>query len=393
VGKPVTVTLSDELGWQEVVLPTEPHVTGFRLTVLSVYPGKKYQDTAISDVRVYVEGDDKYSAAAELASMEAIRRFVEERQRAAALQGDEGSIELAPSYRVEVHRASPEPSEADDVAISFTELAKAHKGEVPKGRWDQAWALAKSMDAIEPFAQRAFNEVTTDAPKGWTRVSAKPRHAKPSAAAVALGKAPDQELAMAVGYLASKDVLIFQDALTPERLKARVKAAAREEKLDEAWCKKSAEAWAAREQKADPEKDSGLLVEEFYGDHWKRCGHWAWVEAAPPSKSQEVEAEIHGGSFLKGDFANPSELLILNAFYLSDREFSGQSMPRILVAYEGNLASAVATFDPSYEEVAGSGTATFIHLLEWKDLGKGRHKLVGITSISPLGSWRLTAVD
>jgi hypothetical protein len=394
-GRPVTVTLSDELGWQEVVLPTEPHVTGFRLTVLSVYPGAKFQDTALSDVRVYVQGDDKYNQAAELASMETIRQFVEERQRAAALQGDEGSIELAPAYRVEVHRASRTAEEGaeDGSTVSFSELAKAHQADVFGKRWKRVWALAQAMDAIEPFAETAFKEVTTGAPKGWTRVTARPQHAKPSAAAVALGESPDRELAYAVAYLASKDVLLFQDTLTPAQLKGRVKAAQRQEKADAAWCTKAAEAWAARTHKADPEQDSGLLVQKFYEDHLSRCEQLIALSPSPASRTDEVAAEIHGGSFLRGDFEHPSQLLVLHAFYVSDRNFVGQSMTRMLVAYEGNLASVVATFNSEGDEGEEDAPVAFIHLLEWKDLGKGRHRLVGITSVSQDGTWRLTAVD
>lgn len=389
-GRPVVATLSDALGWQEVVLPTGPHVTGFRLTVLSVYPGKKYQDTAISDLRVYVEGTDTYRPAAELAAMEDIRQFVAERQRAAALQGDAGSIELSPAYRVEAHAASrgSEPSNQGEDPGTFTALAKAHQGAIPAARWQQVLELARSMDAVEPFAQQAFEKVTTGAPKGWTRVTVRPQHAKPSAARVALGRSPDVELANAVAYLGSKDLLLFQDTLTPAQLEGRVKAAKREDQQDQAWCQKSAAAWAAK--KGHPEGGSGGLAYAFYEQHPSRCG--SLIELGS-SKSDQVSAEVHGGAFLKGTFESPSQLLILHAFYVADRNYAGPSMTRILVAYQGNLASVVATLNPDSDAVVGEGARPFIHLLQWKDLGKGRHKLVGITSLSPGGTWKLTAVD
>jgi len=78
--------LARQLGPQEVVieLPPGSGVGSVRLTILSVYEGKKYDDTCVSDILVDVDSDVKYNAAAENAKLAALKDWVGTRKTTAA---------------------------------------------------------------------------------------------------------------------------------------------------------------------------------------------------------------------------------------------------------------------------------------------------------------------
>ena len=78
--------LARQLGPQEVVieLPPGSGVGSVRLTILSVYEGKKYDDTCVSDILVDVDSDVKHNAAAENAKLAALKQWVGTRKTTAA---------------------------------------------------------------------------------------------------------------------------------------------------------------------------------------------------------------------------------------------------------------------------------------------------------------------
>lgn len=82
-GDVVTVALKDQLAFQEIELPVPSRIDGFRLDVVTVYPGQKYEDLCISDIQVFVVGTDAYSASGETAAEQRIQAFAAERKQAA----------------------------------------------------------------------------------------------------------------------------------------------------------------------------------------------------------------------------------------------------------------------------------------------------------------------
>ena len=51
-GEQITLTLDDTQDWQTIKLPPMQKSSWLALTIRGVYPGSKYQDTAISELRV-----------------------------------------------------------------------------------------------------------------------------------------------------------------------------------------------------------------------------------------------------------------------------------------------------------------------------------------------------
>jgi hypothetical protein len=82
----VKETLAKVQGPQELVieLPAGRTLAGVRITIDSVYPGEKYDDTCISDIDVDVDVDVRYNATAEKAKAETLASWIAERKAVAA---------------------------------------------------------------------------------------------------------------------------------------------------------------------------------------------------------------------------------------------------------------------------------------------------------------------
>lgn len=73
--------LKQVMGWQEVTIDV-PETHGFasiELKVLSVYPGKTYQDTCISDIQTFVVSNVPYNEKVELGKKAELRNWVKQR--------------------------------------------------------------------------------------------------------------------------------------------------------------------------------------------------------------------------------------------------------------------------------------------------------------------------
>lgn len=100
-GEPVAVTLADQVGWQEFTLPVSGTWDSLRLVLVSVYPGSTYDDTCVSDVRVFVRGSDAYQTASENHAAERLREFIAARRAAAHAKADTLRLALSTKYREE----------------------------------------------------------------------------------------------------------------------------------------------------------------------------------------------------------------------------------------------------------------------------------------------------
>jgi hypothetical protein len=91
-GTPLELELKSVEGWQEIDLPLDGAFSALKLTLLSTYKGTRYEDTCISDLRVYVNGEDPYKAEVEAKALENIKAFIASRaalkpQLASAYEG------------------------------------------------------------------------------------------------------------------------------------------------------------------------------------------------------------------------------------------------------------------------------------------------------------------
>ena len=76
-----TVQLKRSWGWQDILLKpaAKKGFSAVRITVRTVYPGRVYKDTCLSDVRVFVDSDTKYNKAAEHAKRDALKAWIKQR--------------------------------------------------------------------------------------------------------------------------------------------------------------------------------------------------------------------------------------------------------------------------------------------------------------------------
>lgn len=79
-----TSTLTRSMGTQSVTIPVQGGVEAVQLVIDSVTTGKKYRDTCISDIQVFVDSDVPYNAQAENAKRGALKAWIKERFETAA---------------------------------------------------------------------------------------------------------------------------------------------------------------------------------------------------------------------------------------------------------------------------------------------------------------------
>lgn len=160
-GTTKTLTLADAQGWQDlnVEQPAGP-LSGVELKVESVYPGKKYKDTCISDVQVFVTAMTRENPAVEKARLARTLKWKAERAAAAKVfaQQDGATLPIAAQYQekesTEAGRGWKECDYGEDplcqLRQSLPELEATETGDL-KAALGRAAALAKDgFAALKP---------------------------------------------------------------------------------------------------------------------------------------------------------------------------------------------------------------------------------------------------
>jgi len=344
VGTPVKATLKDALGWQEVVVAVPAQVSGVRLTLDAVYPGKKYEDTCISDLQVFVDAADEHSGPAEALAMEDIRRFVMERKKAAARGGKKVWVELAPDYATPWSinmEAAISPDDKPRVEAVQKEL-------LPQGKLGSLLAMLDTMDK------------STGGP-GWTRVRTARLPGGPTNAKVALSSAqPELFRALPLAHL--KTVAFFegaQDARATARADRKVQLAQKERDACETTCEKQRKADTAAAGEA-PEYD-GTCSDE--------CG---WSNDHSALDAELAEKQASNGTFIRGNIKAPTHVMQQGAYLAGGDREVWVAFSRVLVAYgDDGLARAMVARDK----------AMTAYLFDWEKRPDGTARLKALTEI------------
>ena len=355
-GTPVEVELENVLGWQKVELPVPSSVEGVRLTVVSAYSGTKYDDLCISDIQVYVDGDDTYSAPIEARAAEQIRAFVADRKAAAAAGQSKSPVELAPRY-----------TETQD-----------GKFVIAKGMSDsQALASAKVPAALHDVLQRAI--VVT---KTWengreqklrehpARISTTVSGLGSRRTALASAARADKALASMLGYFATKDLAIFE----PNSKDDVGEAAGVINDLFGAGTQSpdcTARCQAALKPLLHPDEAMACLeVTDAQGKSMPaNCAAVCDGTAERTCMGDMGRSEVRG-LWVQGSMQSPSSIYRLVSITEGDRD-STTTTAEELVAYADGTARALITsashtgYDDAPDESV-THSVTRIYLLEWQ---------------------------
>lgn len=98
--------LKKDLGPQTFVVPLKAGLARVTLTIEAAHPGTKYQDTCLSDVQLFVDSSEPYSAGVEKGKLAALKRWKADRLGAAKYYS---SLPQAWPYAA-THFVAPEPS-------------------------------------------------------------------------------------------------------------------------------------------------------------------------------------------------------------------------------------------------------------------------------------------
>jgi hypothetical protein len=155
------VALERKLGWQEVSidLPAGSGLDAVRLTIRSVWPGKTYKDTCISDVRVSVQSTVAYDAASEAAKHRALQAWIASRVDTAryfASQPPENPFAHT-AFRVEdapedpdLLRAALAPWKAAAEALRSTPWFRGDSARPLEVMPDGAWEIEDLQNVLRP---------------------------------------------------------------------------------------------------------------------------------------------------------------------------------------------------------------------------------------------------
>ncbi len=362
-GAAVEVTLADTLGWQEVKVPTEPKATGLRLTVLSTYPGTSYEDTCLSDLRVYVEAGDAYRADLEALAFEEVRTFAAERRRAARMQGSKARVVLAPRYSGKVlTRLEPEKGLRD---ISPSAALRRLSGDrALGGALERAWAAAETFARVDRNQSGHRNDP-------WQRVKAAAVHPASGTAKVSLAELSDEGLAAMVSLLHLGDAAFFEADTEQKAVRARIAKLQRQEARALAACVKECKSERAASP-PDPSWECGTCEDE--------CSGTCWEGASFVTASMRTKHEMEAGDFILGTVERPSALLRAVSEVSGDRD----AVPlyrQSLVLYEGDLAGVVVSAR-NWGYAEGGLAELDAHVLDWETLPDGRSQLKGFTTFT-----------
>ena len=354
-GTPLEVELKDVQGWQEVRLPVPATVAGVRLTLVTTYPGAKYEDTCLSDLRVYVEGDDPYRPEAEAAAAEEVRAFAYERKQAAARKDTRAKIEWAPYYEEE----SLLSLKRDVTGKRRFEGLRERLDSVPDhDAYREALVVARNAAAL--FADVDLDGTSSEARESWTRVTPTERQNQNAAARTALSAMEDSAMIDVAGLLHLGDVGFTEDKATRARMLA-LKAVREQEERALGVCVKACE---------QERKDKPLPAGEAHDCSCEnQCSDSC--DGPPFDRQAEIARKEGGGEFIQGPQEKPTAFLR----GLSPNEGSREAVVRFrqtLVHYEGDKADAVVVR-------LGGRAPVQIHVLDWKE-SQGKASLASITT-------------
>ncbi|MDX1959691.1 MAG: hypothetical protein SFU98_14035 [Leptospiraceae bacterium] len=76
--------LENKMGWQEIVIPlNEKGIKSINLEIVSVYEGKLYKDTCISDIQTFIKSTEVYNNEVENNKFKALNSWIKERVKTA----------------------------------------------------------------------------------------------------------------------------------------------------------------------------------------------------------------------------------------------------------------------------------------------------------------------
>ncbi|AKQ68307.1 hypothetical protein A176_005219 [Myxococcus hansupus] len=354
-GTPLEVELKDVQGWQEVRLPVPAKVEGVRLTLVTTYPGSKYEDTCLSDLRVYVEGDDPYRPEAEAAAFEKVRAFAFERKQAAARTDTGSKVAWAPRFEEEFLWSQSRDWARETPVQVFARF--------PDEETHRA-ALAVARETAALFHKVDLQADASEARKSWTRVSSIDDGAQQALARTALSTVNDEGLIEAAGLFHLGDASFTEDDSAQERM---------QESLEEA---RANEAHATRSCiEACAKRNDG----EAYGCQ-SECEYDPSVTATQKAVA-ESQQQFKSGEFVQGSTTEPTAVLRGLTRESGNREVH-RTFRQSLVRYTGKKASAVLVSED------GGGILS-VHVLEWAKVG-GKERIASITSFRVvLGSLRV----
>jgi hypothetical protein len=366
-GTALETELKDVQGWQEVRLPVPAKVDGVRLTLVSTFPGSAYDDTCLSDVRVYVEGEDPYKPEAEAAAYEQVRAFAFERKQAATRNDSQSKLEWAPRYKAETllkHDREWTP-EANDQVTSAVSLLK----DVPdKPGYREALTKARAVAALFDKANLEHKGQGSEARAKWTRVKSAQLRPQRASARASLSAMDDDGVVRVAGLLHQAEASFFEADASQAQMRASIEKNQKAEARATAACTRACE----EDRKKTPAPKEGY-------DYTCEDQCWGLAEVNGMT-SQRLKHQLEGGEFILGPLARPT------AFLRGMTEDSGNrevflTFRQTLVSYAGDTAGVVLvhTHQDNPEEEREYTEPLRIHVLEWSEAG-GKSRLASITS-------------
>lgn len=290
-GAKQTVTLKDAQGWQEVILKQPAgRAEAVRVTVDSVYPGRKYTDLCLSDVQVFVTATTRENPAFEKSRLERVLAWKRSRVDAAKLFKTQAAkkMPIARGYRVaELDAASPQVEfECTGPTCRLQRMMMATKQAIPA-------AHAAHLDMALAAAKAGF--------EGWSPVQVVPQDKRPVPAVDGLhspelwsafegpGMAFDLPSGGKLGMLTADGLGVFdvKDAPSVEMvLSTDVKACQREDRV-------ARFAWATRESRPGAQADE--LKSRVKALLWVQCGSVDLREGPVPMADAQILVYGPGG--------------------------------------------------------------------------------------------------
>lgn len=364
-GAAVEVELKDVLGWQEVPLPVPGKVHGVRLTLVSTYPGTSYDDTCLSDLRVYVEGEDPYKAELETAAFEQVRSYAYERKLAAARNDTQAKLEWAPRYKTEDLFIQKNNDKQQTVLYQTERTPTKWLALVPaKDIYKAELARAKAVAALFDRASLNLEGDKSEARAKWSRVRPALQRPQKAAASSALSSMEDPGLVRVAGLLHLADASFFEADATQAQMRAKIASSRKAEARAFAACVKQCD---ADHGKTLAEDDSDFTCDDM-------CMGMEAGNLSP--RSEQLKHQLTGGEYIQGPLARPTAFLRGLSEENGARE-SWISFRQTLVTYSGEKADTVLVF--GNKDAEDGGEPVYVHVLDWSEAG-GKAKLTSITT-------------
>ncbi|WP_163870263.1 NADase-type glycan-binding domain-containing protein [Myxococcus eversor] len=368
-GTAVEVELKDVLGWQEVPLPVPGKVQGVRLTLVSTYPGTSYDDTCLSDLRVYVEGEDPYKAELETAAFEQVRSYAYERKMAAARNDTQAKLEWAPRYKTE-DLLIQKNNDKQQTALYQTERTPTKWLALVPAKDSYKAELARAKAVAELFDRANLNRDgdKSEARAKWSRVRSALLRPQKAAASSALSSMEDPGLMRVAGLLHLADASFFEADATQAQMRAKIASTRKAEARALSSCINQCEA---------DRKGRTLTESEEICDCADQCmGCMDDRETSLSTRSQQLKHQLTGGEFVQGTLAQPTAFLRGLSEENGARE-SWINFRQTLVTYSGEKADTVLVF--GNKDAEDGGEPVYVHVLDWSEAG-GKAKLTSITT-------------